>query len=140
MPQLPSWPQADQSIFDQLGGRPLLELLAEAEGFGSSTTKVPMPSTTEPLTLNRAWFNLPKGRHFLFTYSNHRGLHCVSFENRPHPRSLKGYALSLAMHFNPRTELFRKCYVLPCQPSDLSETDFKKIFKMLTGTELDLFR
>lgn len=132
------WPEADSVIFDPLGGRPMLELMANARSFKSYIEKVKMPDN-KTLDIFRASFDMDNGRLFLFTYSYWGDLHCVSFENRPQYKTWQGVVLSALMAFNPRITTFRNCYVLPCSPSDLTSDDLKKVFRMLTHIELDLW-
>lgn len=135
---LSDWPHADSVVYEPLGGRQMLELLANAHSFASSKQIVSMPNG-ETLHICRAMFDMDKGRRFLFTHSVMGGLNCVSFEYRPQPRTLKGIALAVLMRFNPTTRRFRDCYVLPCSPSDLSPEHFKDIFRKITHIELDLW-
>lgn len=137
-PMSEKWPHADSVVYEPLGGKHMLELLANAHSFNSSKRVVGMPNG-ETLHIFRAMFDMDKGRRFLYTHSVMGGLNCVSFENRPQPHTLKGIALSILMRFKPTTPLLRTCYVLPCSPSDLSPRNFKDIFRSITHIELDLW-
>lgn len=132
------WSEADTVLFEPLGGREMLTLLTNARSFDSEHKEIKMPDK-ETLVLRRASFLLPPNRLFMFTYATYRGLSCISFEDRPAPNTFRGRLLSILMVFRPSTPLLRKSYVLPCPPSDLSPHDFKKVFKMLTGLDLNLW-
>lgn len=132
------WSDADSVVYEPLGGKNMLKLLANARSFYSFKQIVSMPNG-EALHICRAMFDMDKGRRFLFTHSIMGELNCVSFENRPQPYTLKGIALAVLMRFNPTTRLFRDCYVLPCSPNDLGPEHFKDIFRKITHIELDLW-
>ena len=132
------WSDADSAVYEPLGGKDMLELLANARSFYSSKRIVSMPNG-EALHVCGAMFDMDKGRRFVFTHSTMGVLNWVSFENRPQPYTLKGIALSLLMRFNPTTRRLRDCYVLPCSPNDLSPEQFKDIFRKITHIELDLW-
>lgn len=132
-----SWINVKTEVLDPLGGVEMLQLLADAKNFKTDLKTFNMPLGL--MTLRRAKFEISNRRQFIFSHSDYAGLSCILFEVRPSESTFRGFLVKLLLTFLPHTTMMRECYVLPCSPSDVEASDFKKIFKLLTGIEVDLW-
>lgn len=138
-------PEFSQQVFDRLGGEDMFTLLTKAYGFGSSIDQVQAPdprahgAVVVPMVIKKAWCSIGKDKVFIVHQAKFIGVHLVAFEYRPAHMSIRGIMLNLLMMFKPNTSMFRKCYSLPVSLEDLSDADLKKIFRGLTGIEIDLW-